>query len=728
VDAISGASKAKGGSIEDPKKDPQKLPKGYKPKRNDNPLYSAIYYSENLDNPEAYQFDEIFSSPGQVAGVYDNIRMHGGKGWEQKQAKFLENVDRYSSYVYGMRQADMNDAGTNTSNPGIVGLKDFPTPGERLNRNDPVAQDWLKKAGLLNPEVSKEETPVGKGSGKFHLYNVNPSGAQKTPVTREEYIEELTKINRNENNYSWGGEIFNQIGGSSFSGESGVDGEIVEEEIEGNTTEGAKEGADWTEALSGEMGDAGSDMIYGLIESSLSSGTGKLEEDIEEGRVNPLEALEKLDTRAALAGWAESGLSGASEGYSSEGGMGALIGGIAGTVTGGLEMAFSAKEKDLARKKAVKDWSVGWAQNTAKNYAKEEYKSGGKIKGKGTGKSDDVPMKAPEGAFIVPTENAAKAMEYGKDYLGWKEGEVAQRNYGNIDINTSNGEVYLTQEEYDTLSYYGINVEALAPDAEKNQTGFCRGGKTKKGYSNGGITIADLEKQNQEFLERDINDPLNSFIANAMADIDKEIQAETFDPAQPVDLPKKKRTLDDYLKNVGVLAGAAQVAGGAAGLISTGKRPDVNVSTMLKSLSRRAREDAAYGLPPAAKNALKKDQERTYQRAVDQIASEGGSAQDMQNRIMSALSTRLAAGEKTELIDYEAQEKKKERSIAIDMQIAGQQFDISKIGLESWERDQDVWANLISAGIENTIGASQYNRELKWMEENADRGTTFTIQ
>lgn len=475
----------------------------------------------------------------------------------------------------------------------------------------------------------------------------------------------------------------------------------------------------------------GAEQLAELLSSISTSGSGQLISEIQSGK-NPTEAMEKLDRKEVAGGIFKSVGKGAAMGAAGGAafaGVGAIPGAIGGAIVGlgtgiGKAVAGSGDRKD-ARNDISENWYGQSVASNSRALSASGYAKGGEIKGKGSGKSDDVPMRAPEGAFIVPTENSAKAMEYGKDYLGWKDNEVAQRNYGQIDINTSNGEVYFTPEEYDSLSYYGVNVDALAPDAEKNKTGFAWGGKTKKGYQEGG-TIADLEQQNKEALDRDVNDPLNAFIANSMADIDTSVQAETFQSAKKVPLPEK-RTLDDYLKNIGAIAGVAQMAGGTAGLLATGKRPDINVSTTLKSISRKAREEAGYGLPPAVKNALKKDQARSYQKAIGEISSKGGSAQDMHNQMMSALSTRLAAGEKTELADYGAKEEKIKRSQGIDMQLAGQEFDVTKIGLASWERDQDVWANLISAGIENTIGASQYNKQLKWMEENADRGTTFTV-
>lgn len=525
------------------------------------------------------------------------------------------------------------------------------------------------------------------------------------------------------------------------------------------------------------LAELGADQLSDLLAGILSTRTYGLQKDLQEGIKNPAESMAKLDRRAVASDIAGTTLKGASTGLAVAGPIGAAIGGAAGLVGSGVKALLGADDRQEARNDARQDWSQKWAGTSARNLANAGYAEGGKIKGKGTGKSDDINMKVPEGSFIVPAENSSKAMSLGQDYLGWGDKEVASRNYGNVDINVSNGEVYFTPEEYEVLSYYGVDVDDLAPNAEKNQTGFCRGGKIKRAeggsvpspekaremlknppygkaltkeqeryfqalahgwkpdnYHEGGgvhphphMDIETLNQQNQEYLERDINNPLNTYVANSMAQLDKDVQAETFRKVAKVDLPEKKSAFDKFMENVGMVAGAAQVAGGTAGLIAAGRRPDVNVSSTLKSISRTAREAAGYGLPPAAKNALKNERERILKSTMNEIASKGGSAQEINSKMLAALSTSLAAAEKTELADYQAREEKVKRSQAIDMKIGDQEYDISKIGLESWERDQDVWANLIAAGVENTIGAKQFNEQLKWMKENTDRSINFTL-
>ena len=450
------------------------------------------------------------------------------------------------------------------------------------------------------------------------------------------------------------------------------------------------------EGLAGMGADAISDMLMSIVGQRNKT----LSEEIAEYRTNPADAMKKQAKGSIAADIATSTVKGATAGAVG-GPLTAAIGAATGLVTSGAKALFGKKGREEDRAEASGDWSSFWGGRSVNALNEAGYAEGGKIKGKGTGKSDSIRMKAPEDAFIVPEENSAAAMQYGKDYLGWKDKEVSGRNYGNIDINVSNGEVFYTPEEYDLLSYYGVDVDSLAPNAEENKTGFCRGGKTR--FQTGG----PVEE----------NDP--NFVGPPGFD---------YDSLKVKDPEEKESALEKIMKSVGTVAGAAQVAGGTAGLVKAGQRPDVNVSNTLKSLSRTAREAAGYGLPPAAKNELKKQSARKMRQAFNAIAGQGGSAQDIYKKQIGALATGLAETGKTELYDYEAREKKIDRSVGIDLKLVGQEFDVNKIGLASWEKDQDLWANLLSVGIENIIGANQYNKELEVIKEiQASRKTNFTI-
>lgn len=104
------------------------------------------------------------------------------------------------------------------------------------------------------------------------------------------------------------------------------------------------------------------------------------------------------------------------------------------------------------------------------------YVKGGKIIGPGTGKSDSIPAKVEDGGFIVPAENAHLAEQLRAEYFG-NAGKKAPLKSGNTKVKLSNGEHYFTAEEKAHLLAQGINLDALAPEADHTATGKKKGGE-----------------------------------------------------------------------------------------------------------------------------------------------------------------------------------------------------------------------------------------------------------
>lgn len=92
---------------------------------------------------------------------------------------------------------------------------------------------------------------------------------------------------------------------------------------------------------------------------------------------------------------------------------------------------------------------------------------GGKIEGPGGPKEDKIDAKMKEGTFIAPAENAKVAMEIRKKFLGDKGNKKAKlQQGGGVDVKLSDQEVSFTPEEVALLRRNGIDLNALAPNAE----------------------------------------------------------------------------------------------------------------------------------------------------------------------------------------------------------------------------------------------------------------------
>lgn len=110
---------------------------------------------------------------------------------------------------------------------------------------------------------------------------------------------------------------------------------------------------------------------------------------------------------------------------------------------------------------------------------------GGEIKGKGTGTSDEIEAEVKEGSFIVPAKNADLAKGIRKLYLKAPVKNANLKQDGGESVKLSNGEVMFTPQENEYLESIGVDLEALAPDAEHGEDEMAKGGPVKGTKING---------------------------------------------------------------------------------------------------------------------------------------------------------------------------------------------------------------------------------------------------
>jgi hypothetical protein len=234
----------------------------------------------------------------------------------------------------------------------------------------------------------------------------------------------------------------------------------------------------------------------------------------------------QLDTGKNLIAGA---LKGASAG-AALGPLGAGIGAAAGLTTAGITSLINKKAAENTAQKATQKWS---ARNVSAATS-GGYKNGGKIKGPGTGKSDSINMTAKDGSFIVPAENATEGMRLGRKYLGWNDHSIAARKNGGSGIKVSDGEVFFTPEEVGALNYHGIDLNALAPNAEPGNKALADGGtkdSDKKEKSS-------KSKKTSRYYTEDPNDPRIKQYADSLSAYNRNIMLDPKSSTKrPVQLP-----------------------------------------------------------------------------------------------------------------------------------------------------------------------------------------------
>ena len=420
---------------------------------------------------------------------------------------------------------------------------------------------------------------------------------------------------------------------------------------------------------SGALISAGTDMLAGSLEGMKGEvDTG--------GRMSPAAQMKK---NANLAG-AQNAVSNVGKGVAAGaalGPVGMLVGGGVGLLTSGISAIINKSKNEAEMKDAISEWSSGHASNYASNLSRTGFKDGGKIKGKGSAKSDDIPMDVPDGSFIVPAENAALAMELGRSYLGWDSDEKAMKNGGSVKIKASNGEVMFSPAEVGVLKYYGVDLDSMAPNADGS-----------KKMAAGGFA----EEEPAEEVETEKKE-------------------------------KKKPDWDTFMKNAPEFLGALQMAGGTAGLIAAGKKPDRTISHTLRALSSETRRLSEYGYEPKVINALNTSIERARTDYNRMVVGRGGSAMEIQKQLEQGLISTI--GEKAKLSYADAAEKARKYTqyMQVQSQIAGQEFDINRLNIEDWYKNQEAYAEMLGAGISNIIGGRQLKSQQDAMKDIAKEGT-----
>jgi hypothetical protein len=139
-------------------------------------------------------------------------------------------------------------------------------------------------------------------------------------------------------------------------------------------------------------------------------------------------------------------------------------------MTGGYLFDKKRYEKEQQERKKEKNAALGAQaavlQDENNRYAQREFSEGGKVEGKGTAKSDSIPARIKKGSFIVPAENAGLAVALRKKILKSSGSKKAKLNGQGVDVKLSNGEHMFNPKEVKDLQKEGIDLNALAPNAE----------------------------------------------------------------------------------------------------------------------------------------------------------------------------------------------------------------------------------------------------------------------
>lgn len=291
-------------------------------------------------------------------------------------------------------------------------------------------------------------------------------------------------------------------------------------------------------------------------------------------------------------------------------------------------------------------------------------KDGGKVVGPGTAKSDDVKATISLESFIVPAENAKVAEQLREMFLNEKGTKKADLKSGNVPVKLSKGEHMFSPEEVSTLMSNGVNLDLLAPNADK------------KLVSGAGLKDGSNKKDGDKFKLSDIDllDVLSTTqIATALSGI-----------AGQEDRPEGALTPELLSEFESAKDLESEISFPIAQMLR-------DIEKDRRSLSVVTSGDRSFEIGKRFAASTKAQAEK--QRVRERKSLVESTARDRFNLSKAGLTSGLA------------------RSIAVERRA------LFTDKLDAFNQDKEAWGDLLQAGIANVVG-SQRSREFSRDLEN----------
>lgn len=420
-------------------------------------------------------------------------------------------------------------------------------------------------------------------------------------------------------------------------------------------------------------------------------------------------------------------------------GAGPIVGAGLSMVGGVVDMFAAKKEEERQRKEEqlLADKNAMAAMGTG-------LAEGGVVKGKGTGKSDSIKAKMAPGDFVVPVENAKKALEIRKEHFG-DASDPSDLNTGSTPVNVSNGEVHFTKDEMDYLDEIGEGsaVRKLAPNAT-NGKNLVDGGYPRGKVGKDGKTITDpkqlaIEQAYRDSLKVSKLDPITGKPIYAVDPFSKEpigsptlAKSYGYTPSSKPSSKFGKFTTE----NAGAILGVGQAI---AGLIQGAKnaRQERNLKP-IQSNAAIANSEAIDTKMTADKaaNAIMAGNTAEADRATGnymRMAKEAGGANSA-----TVLANAARVGQSS------SDSYLKGMTTAAQLKMAGQQAG-SEMKIKAGEQSTQVAMyndqaerrlleaksananNLLASGLTNTgmaLARAEYNKKMAYLDKNVKHNLT----
>jgi hypothetical protein len=377
---------------------------------------------------------------------------------------------------------------------------------------------------------------------------------------------------------------------------------------------------------------------------------------------------------------------------------------------------------------------------------KKGYASGGKIKGAGTAKSDSIDADVEPGSFVVPAENAGIAEKLRATYLPTSSNKVAELKDGGVPVKVSNGEHIFNPNEVAILKKNGINLPALAPNAEPHAKGYNKGGNvnpsqpidiTKPPKSKDKMTQKDWDEwaaKNQKYLEN-----REAYLRNrqkAGVDVSKEME-EVEAKKQNIEKARNPRFIKDGEVRDDVYKAHSSNDEKADEAESALKEPTTDSPNEYDNIAKEDRRKNQEAATTALANQIRKDranaamkeqeEKEKAERRKNQEEASAAIVKKLKEEKGGSGSTSTTTTKKSELTDKEvalldqiedpefeeAEDNKKYLTKSEEKELDAIDFEDDFEGLEEQEVDEDLPVDKKAVRREN--------RKVKQAEREANR-------
>lgn len=345
-------------------------------------------------------------------------------------------------------------------------------------------------------------------------------------------------------------------------------------------------------------------------------------------------------------------------------------------------------------------------------YGKAE---GGEIEGPGTAKSDSIKAKVEGGSFVVPAENAHLAEKIRAKYFGNdKKAKLNQK--GGTNVKLSDGEHLFTKDEKEFLLKKGVDLEALAPNAEE-------GNKLAKGTKKAGVRPLTMEEQKE--INRQYEEIAPKQYDEIPNEIDRSIDGIDVKASPKRDLsslfPKATTVAPktgDYGTNLEKAFGLGQIGYGLTKTLQD-KRPVDEIDKSFNESVNEAQGNALYGFDPAAKQSALSNIE-TARLGMVNLANQTAGADPLRAYAGARIATNDYGKNLVNLAAADAELKlNKERyATGLETQRANMKRTLFNDKMNAFNTNQEAGAALLSSGIENLFGSRRYDRQIESDREN----------